>query len=152
MYSETEQSTLSQHWYKNNSKLRNIAPFTAANLPEINFPLFWYTERPTSLHKRWRGFCSWVLLCYKQLFTNTCIKCKQFWQKERNNIVFQNIDLSYSLIVFFVLCTHLRQFWTIFNRLAPFWCSAAKTDFLLAVEQENSTNSLKMPQNSLRNG
>ena len=62
------------------------------------------------------------------------------------------IDLSYFLVVFFVLCPHLRLFRTIFTRLAPFWCSAAKTDFLLAVELENSTNSLKMPQNSLRHG
>ena len=74
-------------------------------------------------------------------------------RKKRETILFfKNIDLSYSLVVFFVLCTHLRPFWTIFTRLAPFGCSAAKTDFLLAVEQENSTNSLKMPPNSLRNG
>ena len=75
-----------------------------------------------------------------------------FCKKRETILFFKNIDLSYSLVVFFVLCTHLRQFWTIFTRLAPFWCSAAKTDFLLAVGQENSTNSLKMPQNSLRNG
>ena len=73
--------------------------------------------------------------------------------KKREKILFLNkIDLSYSLVVFFVLYPHLRPFRTIFTRLAPFWCSAAKTDFLLAVEQENSTNSLKMPQNSLRHG
>ena len=70
-----------------------------------------------------------------------------FCKKRETILFFKNIDLSYSLV-----CTHLRPFWTIFTRLAPFGCSAAKTDFLLAVEQENSTNSLKMPQNSLRNG
>ena len=75
-----------------------------------------------------------------------------FGQKREKIFFLNNIDLSYSLVVFFVLCPYLRPFWTIFTRLAPFWCSATKTDFLLAVEHENSTNSLKMPQNSLRHG
>ena len=91
-------------------------------------------------------------MCYKQLFTNTCMRCKQFLYKERKILFLKKIDLSYSLVVFFVFCPHLRPFSTIFTRLAPFWCSAAKTDYLLAVEQENNTNSLKMPQNSLRHG
>lgn len=73
-----------------------------------------------------------------------------FSQKRETILFFKKIDFSYSLVVFFVLCPHLRPFWTIFTRLAPFWCSTAKTDFLLAVEHQNSTNSLKMPQNSLR--
>ena len=91
--------------------------------------------------------------CVTNSYLQTLVWDVNSFCKKREKILFLNkIDLSYSLVVFFVLYPHLRPFRTIFTRLAPFWCSAAKTDFLLAVEQENSTNSLKMPQNSLRHG
>ena len=36
------------------------------------------------------------------------------------------IDLPYCLVVFFVVCPHLRRFWRVFSKLALFWCSTAK--------------------------
>ena len=91
--------------------------------------------------------------CVTNSYLQTLVWDVNSFCKKREKILFLNkIDLSYSLVVFFVLCPHLSPFWTIFTGLAPFWCSTAKTDFLLEVEEENSTNSLKMPQNSLRHG
>ena len=91
--------------------------------------------------------------CVTNSYLQTLVWDVNSFCKKREKILFSNkIGLSYSLVVFFVLCPHLSPFWTIFTGLAPFWCSTAKTDFLLAVEEENSTNSLKMPQNSLRHG
>ena len=36
------------------------------------------------------------------------------------------IDVTYCLVVFFVVCPRLRPFWGVFGELALFWCSSAK--------------------------
>ena len=71
------------------------------------------TGAPSSLHERGRDSCLCLraVLCYKRLFTKACMGCKQFFLKERKNVMFVNkIDLSYCLVVFFVGCPRLRPF------------------------------------------
>ena len=46
-----------------------------------------------------------AVLCYKRLFIKACMGCKQFFLKERKNVMFFNkIDLPNCLVVFFVVC------------------------------------------------
>ena len=40
-------------------------------------------------------------------------------------LVLNKIDLPYCFVVFFVVCPRLRPFWSVFDELALFWCSAA---------------------------
>ena len=48
--------------------------------------------------------------------------CKRFFLKEEKNVMFLNkIDLPYCLIVFFVVCSRLRPFSSVFGELALFW-------------------------------
>ena len=85
------------------------------------------TGGPSSLHKRGRDSCLRVVLCYKRLFIKACMGCKQFFLKQRKNVMFFNkIDLPNCLVVFFVVCPRLRPFWNVFGELALFWCSTAK--------------------------
>ena len=84
------------------------------------------TGGPSSLHKRGRDSCLRVVVCYKRLFIKAWMGCKQFFLKERKNVMFFNkIDLPNCLVVFFV-CPRLRPFWSVFGELALFWCSTAK--------------------------
>ena len=46
------------------------------------------TGGPSSLHKRGRDSCLQVVLCYKRLFIKACMGCKQFFLKERKNVMF----------------------------------------------------------------
>ena len=86
-----------------------------------------FTGGPNSLHERGRDSCLRAVLCYKQLFTTACMRCKQFFLKERKNVMFLNkVDVPYCLVVFFVVCLRLRPFWSVFGELALFWCSTAK--------------------------
>ena len=85
------------------------------------------TGGPSSLQERGRDSCLQTVLCYKWLFTNACMGCKWFFLKERKSVMFLNkIDLPYCLVVFFVVCLNLRPFWSIFGKVALFWCSTAK--------------------------
>ena len=69
------------------------------------------TGAPSSLQERGRDSCLRAVLCYKRLFTKACMGCKRFFLKERKNVMFLNkIDLSYCLVVFFVVCPRLRPF------------------------------------------
>ena len=76
--------------------------------------------------RTWFLLASCVVL--QQLFTKACMGCKRFFLKEWKNGMFLNkINLPYCLVVFFVVCPHLRLFWSIFGEfLALFWCSTAK--------------------------
>ena len=48
--------------------------------------------------------------------------CKRFFLKEKKNVMFLNkIDLRYCLVVFFVVCSRLRPFSSVFGELALFW-------------------------------
>ena len=81
---------------------------------------------PSSLHERGRDSCLRAVLCYKRLFTKVCMGCKRFFLKERKNVIFvNNINLPYCFVVFFVVCSRLRLFWSVFGELALFWCSTA---------------------------
>ena len=81
------------------------------------------TGGPSSLHERGRDSCLRVVLCYKRLFIKACMGCKQFFLKERKNVMlFNKIDLPNCLVVFFVVCPRLRPFWSVFGELALFWC------------------------------
>ena len=85
----------------------------------------WYqsTGGPSSLHERGRDSCLRAVLCYKRLFTKACMGCKRFFLKERKNVMFLNkINLPYCFVVFFVVCSRLRPFWSVFGKLALFWC------------------------------
>ena len=90
------------------------------------------TGGPSSLHWRTR---SWLLLfsarmvlfpasgvVLQRLFTKACTGCKRFFLKARKNqlknVMFLNkIDLPYCLVVFFVVCSRLRPFWSVFGEL-----------------------------------
>ena len=90
------------------------------------------TGGPSSLHWRTR---SWLLLfsarmvlfpasgvVLQRLFTKACMGCKRFFLKARKNqlknVMFLNkIDLPYCLVVFFVVCSRLRPFWSVFGEL-----------------------------------
>ena len=86
-----------------------------------------FTGGPNSLHERGRDSCLRAVLCYKRLFTTASMRCKQFFLKERKNVMFLNkVDVPYGLVVFFVVCLRLRPFWSVFGELALFWCSTAK--------------------------
>ena len=55
--------------------------------------------------------------------------CKRFFLKDRKNVIFLNkINLPYCFVVFFVVCSRLRPFLSVFGELALFWCSAGKTN------------------------
>ena len=85
------------------------------------------TGGPISLQECGRASCLRVVLCYKRLFTNVCMGRKWFFLRERKNVMFLNkINLPYCLFVFFVVCPHLRPFWSVLGELALFWCSTAK--------------------------
>ena len=45
------------------------------------------TGGPSSLHERGRDSCLRAVLCYKRLFTKACMGCKQFFVKERKNVM-----------------------------------------------------------------
>ena len=58
----------------------------------------------------------------QRLFTKACMGCKRFFLKARKNqlknVMFLNkIDLPYCLVVFFVVCSRLRPFWSVFGEL-----------------------------------
>ena len=82
------------------------------------------TGGPGSPVERRRGSCLQAVLCYKRLFTKVCMGCKRFVLKERKNFMFfKKIDLPYCLVVD---CPRLRTFWSVFGKLALFWCSTVK--------------------------
>ena len=86
-----------------------------------------YTGGPSSLQERGRDSCLRVVLCYKRLFTRACVECKRFFLKRRKTVMFLNkIYSPYCLVVFFVVCPRLTPFWSVFGKLALFWCSTAK--------------------------
>ena len=88
---------------------------------------FLITGGPSSFHERGRDSCLRAVLCYKRLFTKVCMGCKRFFLKEIKNVMFLNkIDVTYCLVVFFVVCPRLRPFWSVFGELALFWCPTAK--------------------------
>ena len=66
-------------------------------------------------------------LGYKRLFPKACTGCKRFFLKERKNAMILNkINFPHCLVVFFVVCPHLRPFRGVFGELALLWCSSAK--------------------------
>ena len=65
-----------------------------------------------------------AVLCYKLLFPKACMGCERFFLKERKNVmILDKIELPYCLVVFFVVCPHLRPF---SSELALLWCSSAR--------------------------
>ena len=69
----------------------------------------------------WYSFLR-AVLCYNGYGTKACMGCKRFFLKARKNqlknVMFLNkIDLPYCLVVFFVVCSRLRPFWSVFGEL-----------------------------------
>ena len=86
---------------------------------EDRFTVKQITGGPSSLQHRWRDSCLRAVLCYKRLFTKTCMGCTRFFLKERKNVMSLNkIDLPYCLVLFFVVCPRLRPFWGVFGSTA----------------------------------
>ena len=85
----------------------------------------WTTGGPSSLHERGRDSCLRVVLCYKRLFIKACMGCKQFFLKERKNVMFFNkIDLPNCLVVFFVV--YPRCLYLLLDQLPNFKIGSSK--------------------------
>ena len=100
---------------------------------------FYYFEDPvnatTSLLRP--GFYGPTVVALTGLHVAVCMGCKRFFLKERKNVIFLNkINLPYCFVVFFVVCSRLRPFWSVFGELALFWCSTAKRSG--TVEHQNT--------------
>ena len=85
----------------------------------------WTTGGLSSLHERGRDSCLRVVLCYKRLFIKACMGCKQFFLKERKNVMFFNkIDLPNCLVVFFVV--YSRCLYLLLDQLPNFKIGSSK--------------------------
>ena len=107
--------------------LRSVYRKTVSKVNPDNFKVILITGGLSSLKERGRDSCLRAVLCYKRLFTKACMGCKRLFLQERKNAMFLNkINQPYCLVVFFVVCPHLRRFWRVCSELALFWCSTAK--------------------------
>ena len=91
--------------------LRSVSRKTVSKVKPDNFKVILITGGSSSLQERGRDSYLRAVLCYKRLFTKACMGYKRFYLKERKNDMFLNkIDLTYCLVVFFVVCPRLRPF------------------------------------------
>ena len=76
-----------------------------------NLTILHNTGDPSSLQERGRDSYLRAVLCYKRSYTKACMGCNRFFLKARKDVMSLNkIDLSYCLVVFFVVCPRLRPF------------------------------------------
>ena len=85
--------------------------------------------------RTWLLLASGVVLqtvIYKGLYGMQTV----FLRSEKKCKFLNKINLPYCFVVFFVVCSPLRPFWSVFGELALFWCSTAKRSG--TVEQWNT--------------